>query len=85
MKNEMQATLLTTVNAPYQKQLDASGLAAALKEGNLALGQVSSFFTETAVETQKAFAKKYGIAPDVLSDIATTFKDWSGQSVPLIG
>lgn len=84
MTHNMQTALLTTVNAPYQNQLDAGGLAAALKSGEVTLGQVSSFFTETAVETQKAFAHQHGISPDVLSDVASTFQDWSGHSVALI-
>lgn len=84
MTQDMQTALLTTVNAPYQMQLDADGLAAALKSGDVALGQVSSFFTETAVETQKAFADQHGISADALADVAGSFQDWSGQSVALI-
>ena len=72
------------MNAPYQNQLDAGGLAAALKNGNLALGQVSSFFTETDVETQKAFAAQHDIAVAALTDLAGAFQDWSGLSVPLV-
>lgn len=84
MTHDMQTALLTTVNAPYQNQLDASGLAAALKSANVALGQVSSFFTETGVETQKAFAVEHGISADALTHVAGAFQGWSGQSVALI-
>lgn len=78
------ALLLTTVNAPYKTQLDASELAAALKDGDVALGQVSSFFTEIDVETQMAFAAQYGISSDTLAEVAGSFQVWSGQSVALV-
>lgn len=84
MTHDLQTALLTTINAPYQNQLDAGGLAAALKSGNLDLGQVSSFFTEISVETQKAFAAQHDIAAAALADLAGAFQDWSGQSVPLV-
>ncbi|MBW8636275.1 hypothetical protein K1W69_03665 [Hoeflea sp. WL0058] len=83
MTHDTQTALLTTVNAPYQNQLDAGGLAAALKSGNVALGQVSSFFMEIDVETQKAFALEHGISNDTLAHVASVFQDWSGQSVAL--
>lgn len=84
MTQDMQTALLTTVNAPYQNQLDAGALAVALKSEDVALGQVSSFFTETDVATQKAFAHEHGISDDALTHVAGVFKDWSGQSVPLV-
>lgn len=84
MTHDLQTALLTTVNAPYQNQLDAGALAAALKSGDLVLGQVSSFFTEADVEMQKAFAAQHNIAADALTDLAGAFQDWSGQSVPLV-
>lgn len=84
MTHDMQIALLTTVNSPYQNQLDASDLAAALKSENVALAQVSSFFTETDVEAQKAFAIEHGISVDDLTHVAGVFQDWSGQSAPLV-
>ena len=84
MTQDMQTALLTTVNAPYQNQLDAGELAAALKSENVALGQVSSFFTETDVETQKSFASDHGISDTALTHIAGVFQEWSGQMVPLV-
>lgn len=84
MTHDMQTALLTTVNAPYQNQLDAGGLAAALKSEDVYVGQVSSFFTETDVETQKAFAFEHGISADALTHVAGVFQDWSGQPVPLV-
>ncbi|MCP4303846.1 MAG: hypothetical protein GY788_02990 [bacterium] len=80
----MQKALLTTVNAPYRNQLDAGELAAALKNGDVALGQVSSFFTETGIETQKAFAKEHDISANALAKVADAFQQWSGQSVALV-
>lgn len=84
MTHDMQTALLTTVNAPYQNQLDAGELAAALKNEHVVLGQVSSFFTETDVETQKAFAIEHGMSVDALAHVAGVFRDWSGQSAPLV-
>lgn len=84
MTADMQTVLLTTVNAPYQNHLDVSGLAAALMDGNVALGQVSSFFTETTVDLQKDFADQQGISLDILMQVAGAFKDWSGQDVALV-
>jgi len=84
MTHDIQTALLTIVNAPYQNQLGAGELAAEFKTGDVALGQVSPFFTETAIEGQKAFAHEHGISPAMLSDIAGIFQDWSGQSVALI-
>ncbi|MEO4040838.1 hypothetical protein AAFN47_04425 [Hoeflea sp. CAU 1731] len=83
MTLDMQTALLTTVNASYQDQLDAGGLAVALKSENAALGQVSSFFMKIDGETQKAFALEHGISNDALAHVASVFQDWSGQSVAL--
>lgn len=57
MKHDLQTTLLTTVNAPYQNYFDAGQLAHAIKHGEIVSGQVSSFFTEVSIEAQKAFAQ----------------------------
>ena len=84
MTVDVQTALLTTVNAPYQVQLDAGALAVALSAGDVALGQVSSFFTETSVDAQKAFAHEQGISTDTLKLAAVAFKNWSGQYVALI-
>lgn len=84
MTHEMQSTLLTTVNAPYQTYLDGSALAAALSAGDVKLGQVNSFFTETSAEDQKAFAKLHGIPESVLVETAEAFADWSGQDLALL-
>jgi len=84
MTADMQTVLLTTVNAPYQNHLDAGELAAALIGGNIALGQVSSFFTEIEIDLQKAFAQEQGIPSEVLVQVADAFKNWSGQDVALV-
>jgi len=84
MTQEMQTALLTTVNAPYQTYLDGSALAAALNAGDITNGQVSSFFTETTVADQKAFAKLHGLPDETLTATATAFAAWSGQKPPLL-
>lgn len=83
MTQTMQTAILTTVNAPFQTYLDADALACAISTGDMATGQVGSFYTETAVEAQKAFATAYGITDDVLVQTAAEFSNWSGQSVAL--
>lgn len=83
MTKTMQTALLTAVNAPYQVYLDADALACAITKGQIATGQVGSFFTETSVESQKSFAAAYGIASNLLSQTASDFANWSGQPVAL--
>ena len=84
MTQEMQSTLLATVNAPYQTYLDGSALAAALSAGDVELGQVNSFFMETTVKDQKAFAKLHGVPGSVLVAAAESFADWSGHKPALL-
>jgi hypothetical protein len=84
MTQTMQAAILTTVNAPFQTYLDANALACAISSGEIATGQVGSFFTETAVEAQKSFATAYGITVEALAQTATDFANWSGQPVALV-
>lgn len=83
MTKAMQTALLTTVNAPYQVTLDADALAAALLAGDIQIGQVGSFFTETPVAAQIAFASSYRISSETLAETAKAFANWSGQSVDL--
>ena len=84
MTQEMQSTLLTTVNAPYQTCLDGRALAAALSAGDVKLGQVNSFFMETSSEDQQAFAKLHGVPESVLIEAAESFANWSGQELTLL-
>jgi len=84
MAYAMQTALLTTVNAPYQVTLDAGELAAALQAGEIELGQITSFFTETPVPAQKAFASSFGVSSETLAQTAKKFADWSGQPVILV-
>ncbi len=84
MTQEMQSTLLTTVNAPYRTYMDGSALAAALCAGDVKSGQVNSFFMETSCEIQRAFAKLHGIPESVLVEAAESFANWSGQDLSLL-
>jgi len=85
MTQTIQTALLTTVNAPYQATLDGTELASALQAGQITLGQVASFFTETPVEAQKTFAASFGISSDALIQTAKALGSWSGQPVVLPG
>lgn len=80
----MRPILLATVNAPYQTYLDGPALAAALNAGDIAKGQVNSFFMETSLEQQKAFAKFHGVLDETLTATAMAFAAWSGQKLAIL-
>ncbi len=80
------ASVLTTVNAPYSKKLDAQALAHCLTypaAAKAASGQMSAFFGEVAPDLQKAFASAFGISNADLVTAAKTFAAYSGESYPL--
>lgn len=79
------ASVLTTVNAPYSKKLDAQTLAYCLTHPGTAKawpGQMSAFFGEVTPELQKAFAAAFGISETELTDAAKIFAEFSGKSYP---
>ena len=78
--------VLTTVNAPYSKQLDAHELAHCLLDEAAAKtvpGHMSSFFGEVDPALQVAFAGQFGISEIKLSAAAKAFAAYSGESYPL--
>lgn len=78
--------VLTAVNAPYSKKLDAQELIHCLLDpsaAKAACGPMSSFFGDVEPELQVAFAEMYGINHDQLVAAAKTFAEFSGQSYPL--
>jgi len=80
------ASVLTTVNAPYSKKLNADELAFCLTHpaaAKAAPGQMSAFFGEVAPELQKAFADAFNISDEELAVAAKTFAEFSGESYPL--
>lgn len=80
------ASVLTTVNAPYSKQLHAQELANCLLNPVMAEacpGQMSSFFGEVKPDLQKAFAHAFYISDAELVSAAKTFAAYSGESYPL--
>ncbi|MBR1131269.1 hypothetical protein [Bradyrhizobium iriomotense] len=84
MKNPI--LVLTTVNAPYSKRLDAQELVHCLLDppsARAACGPMSSFFGDVAPELQIAFAEMHGISHDQLVAAAKAFAEFSGQSYPL--
>lgn len=81
------ASVLTTVNASYSKQLDAHMLAYYLKNpeaAQTAPGHMSAFFGEVAPELQKAFASAFHISEAELTIAAKAFATFSGESYPLV-
>jgi hypothetical protein len=80
------AQVLTTVNAPYSKQLDAQALVDCLLDpvaAELYPGHMSSFFGEVDPDLQIAFAKQFKITHKQLIVAARAFSKFSGQSYPL--
>ncbi|MDD1528523.1 MULTISPECIES: hypothetical protein [Bradyrhizobium] len=78
--------VLSTVNAPYSKKLDAQELVHCLLDpasAKAACGPMSSFFGDVEPELQIAFAETYGISHDQLVAAAKAFAEFSGQSYPL--
>ena len=84
--NKHLISVLTTVNAPYSKQLDGATLAQCLSDIELAKGfsgQVSSFLGEVPVEQQVSFAAEFGIGIEALRAFAANFAMWTGESYKL--
>ncbi|MBX9826945.1 MAG: hypothetical protein K2Y27_18380 [Xanthobacteraceae bacterium] len=80
------ALILTTVNAPHSKQLDAQELVHCLLDPEAAKavpGHMSSFFGEVKPELQFAFASHFGVSHAQLAAAAKAFSIYSGQSYPL--
>jgi hypothetical protein len=80
------ALVLTTVNAPHRRQLDAHELAHCLLDqtaAKAAAGHMSSFFGEVKPEFQVGFANMFDIDVRQLSAAAKAFASYSGESYPL--
>jgi hypothetical protein len=80
------ALVLTTVNAPYSKQLDAFELAHCLLDQRAAkdaAGHMSSFFGEVKPELQVGFANMFNVSTSQLFAAAKAFASYSGESYPL--
>ena len=80
------ASVLTTVNAPYSKKLNAEELAYCLthpEAAKAAPGHMSVFFGEIAPELQKAFAGAFHVSDAQLATAAKAFANYSGESYPL--
>jgi hypothetical protein len=80
------ALVLTTVNAPYSKQLTAQELAHCLLDQTAAKavpGHMSSFFGEVQPRLQVGFASLFGITEPQLAAAAKAFAIYSGESYPL--
>ena len=78
------ACVVSTVNAPRRNQIDAVALAAALRDGNVELPQVDSFFLETDVDAQRIFAAELGVPQEALLRAAEAYTALSGYDVPLL-
>jgi hypothetical protein len=89
MKGEREmssALVLTTINAPHSKQLDAQELAFCLlnpEAARSAPGHMSSFFGEVPPKLQIEFASSWDITEQQLAAAAKAFAKYSGESYPL--
>ena len=80
------ALVLTTINAPYSKKLDAQELAHCLVDETAAMavpGHMSSFFGEVDPALQIGFARLLNIPEAKLIATAKAFSVYSGESYPL--
>ena len=78
--------VLTTVNAPYRKQLSAQELANCLLNQSAAKavpGHMSSFFGEIEPDLQIDFAHQFNVTREALIAAAKAFAAYSGESYPL--
>jgi len=78
--------VLSTVNAPYSKKLDAQTLANCLldqAEAKKFPGHMSSFFGEVQPALQVSFAHLFNINEAQLIAAAKAFATYSGESYPL--
>ncbi|HXL14040.1 MAG TPA: hypothetical protein VN941_08785 [Bradyrhizobium sp.] len=78
--------VLTTVNAPWSRKLTAPELAHCLLDPVAAKavpGHMSSFFGEVTPALQIGFAQMFNISEAQLSNAATAFAMYSGESYPL--
>jgi hypothetical protein len=78
--------VLSTVNAPYSKKLDAQALANCLLDQAVAKafpGHMSSFFGEVQPALQVSFAHLFDINEAQLAMAAKAFSMYSGESYPL--
>ena len=80
------ALVLTTVNAPYSRQLSAQELAHCLLDqaaAKAAPGHMSSFFGEVEPDLQIEFARQFNVTREALIAAAKAFAAYSGESYPL--
>ena len=78
--------VLTTVNAPHRRHIDARQLADCLlneSAARAAAGYMSSFFGDVDPELQVEFARLFGIDKSQLASAARAFAAYSGESYPL--
>lgn len=78
--------VLTTVNAPYRRQLDGPELARCLLDpaaAKAAPGHMSVFFGEVAAALQVEFALSFDISRPQLVAAARAFSTYSGETYPL--
>lgn len=80
------SSVLTTVNAPYSKKLDALALVHCLIHPAAAKavpGHMSAFFGEVSPDLQKVFANEFDVSEATLIAAAKTFSEFSGEFYPL--
>ncbi len=81
------ATVLSTVNAPFGTDLDASSLAARIRETkdpHACSGPVFSFFSEVPLALQMEFISESGLDIHAVRETAKKLSSLAGYSLPLV-
>lgn len=84
--SRIDSLVLSTVNAPYSKKLDAMTLVQMILEpskSKTAAGPMSSFFYDVSPKLQLEFAKAHGISVATLKTASQFFDAWSGMKSKL--
>lgn len=86
VEHKSMETVLSTVNAPYGVQLDATALAeqiALTQDVSACTGPVFAFFSEIPLELQLRFIDQSGLEISVMKKIAQDLSEVAGYDMPL--
>lgn len=81
------SSVLTKVNAPYARPIDATELALCAADFDRArahIGPVFSFFTEVPAGDQKAFLEAFDVDSAHAREVARRLSALLGQELPLL-
>jgi hypothetical protein len=78
--------ILSTVNGPYKRLIDAETLADCVRSANSGAWEVhvATFFVDVRPELIIAFAERHGIEVDALSQSYIKLRDRTGERSPAL-